>query len=119
MTPADDDPVTLKEACEIVFRGTITPSTLRAEAKRAKIAIAKIGKRYFTTLREARELYDRCRVAPEAHISISTPGVGSGSSETDNALSARAAANATVEMLKGLSKHTSGGSTGRNRARPH
>lgn len=120
MSPTnDDDPVTLQEACDIVFRGRITPATLRAEAGRGKITIAKIGKRYFTTLREARELFDRCHAEPEARTSTSTRAADSGSSETDNASSARAAANATVEMLKGLSKPTSGGSTGRNRQLRH
>lgn len=27
----DEDPITLKEACELVFRDTVTPATLRAE----------------------------------------------------------------------------------------
>ena len=35
--PKDDDPVTLKEACEIMFRNRISPTTLRAEATRERV----------------------------------------------------------------------------------
>lgn len=48
----DEDPITLKEACEMVFRNTVTPATLRAEAGRGRLEISRIGKRDFTTLVE-------------------------------------------------------------------
>lgn len=67
----DEDPITLKEACELVFRNTVTPATLRAEAGRGRLDISRIGKRDFTTLRSARELFERCRVEREAQGSIS------------------------------------------------
>lgn len=87
----DNDPITLKEACEIVFRNTVTPATLRAEAGRGRIEIARIGKRDFTTLRSARELFERCRVEREAQGSISTPSGKLGQSGMVCISSARAA----------------------------
>jgi len=33
----DDEPMTLAEACEVVFRGTIKPATLRAVTARGKM----------------------------------------------------------------------------------
>ena len=60
--PADDDPITLKEACEIVFRNQCRVATLRAEAKRGRLTVFKIGRSYFTTLRNVREMVEMCRV---------------------------------------------------------
>lgn len=116
---SDDDVVTLAEACEIVFRNKITPSTLRAEGRRGRLAISKIGKRYFTTIRDARELFDRCRAAPEARGSTSTRNAGHGSSETDNDSSAQAAVNQIVASLKKSSPTTLAASTPRSRAHRH
>lgn len=116
---SDDDVVTLKEACEIVFRNAIGPWTLRAEANRGRLAISKIGRRYFTTVRDVRELFDRCRAAPEDRGSTSTRNAGHGSSETDSDSSALAAVSQIVASLKKSSPNTSGASTRRNRVRRH
>ena len=40
-----DDPITLEEACRIVFRDTIKPATLRAEVARGNLIIERIGRR--------------------------------------------------------------------------
>lgn len=82
-----DDPITLQEACDIVFRGKITPWTLRSEAERGKINIFKIGKKQFTTLREARALCER-----KARDSISMRPERAGLSETVLSISERVAA---------------------------
>lgn len=111
----EDDPITLAEACEIVFRNTVRPATLRAEAARGHLQISRIGRRDFTTLRDARELYEKCRVERKAPGSISTRDENNGLSETEQLLSARAAAHVMVNGLKLLSKDTSAKSTGRRR----
>lgn len=111
----ENDPITLAEACEIVFRNTIKPATLLAEHGRGRLVISKIGRAYFTTLRDARELLEKCRVEREARGSISTKNAGNGLSETDSVSCARAGANQAVSMLKSLSKNTLGKSTSRNR----
>jgi hypothetical protein len=112
-----DDPITLKEACEIVFRNTVGPDTLKAAAAAGNLEVSKIGRTLFTTLRDARELHRKCLVEQRAPASISTRPAKSGSSETEDASSAQASARATVEMLKRISGSTSGGSTSRRQAR--
>lgn len=49
MTISDDEPMTLAEACETIFRGHIKPATLRAEAARGRLVIERIGRRDFVT----------------------------------------------------------------------
>ena len=100
--PNEDNPITLKDACEIVFKGAISPWTLRAEAERGNLEIMRIGKRDFTTIRLVREMMDKCRRAPRDQGSTPTRNGTSGLSETDQRSSAHAAALATVEMLKRL-----------------
>ena len=112
---SDDSPMTLAEVCEIVFRGTIKPSTLRAEAAKGRLDISRIGKRDFTTLRAVREMQERCLVAHKAPGSGSTKDVGHGSSETARLLSARAALEATVRELRKPSQPTLESNTVRRR----
>jgi integrase len=64
--PADDDPITLAEACEIVFRNRIKVSTLRRETRRGNLVTIRVGRRDFTTLRDVREMIQRCRDADPA-----------------------------------------------------
>lgn len=59
---ADDALLTLNEACEIYFRGKVSPSTLRAEAKRGKLVIERIGRKDFVTPAAIREMREKCRV---------------------------------------------------------
>lgn len=56
----EDVPMTLKEACSIVFRGTISPATLKAEAERGNLKIRKIGRTYFVTWRELSLMWEKC-----------------------------------------------------------
>lgn len=52
----EDDPITLQEACDLVFRGAITPWSLRAEAGRGNLKLIKVGRRQFTTLADVRRM---------------------------------------------------------------
>lgn len=112
----DDDPITLKEACEIVFRNTCAVATLRAEADRGRLDLSKIGKRYYTTLRSARELYEKCRVNRRAQGSISTQNEMPGLSEMALFSNARAALRATLSAPASCSGDISPANTSRNRA---
>ena len=60
----DDQPLTLKEACELIFRDSISPATLRAEADRGRLVIERIGRRDFVTRRAIREMRKKCELAP-------------------------------------------------------
>lgn len=103
ITMRDDDPITLKEACEIVFRNTCAVATLRAEADRGRLNISKIGKRYYTTLRSARELYEKCRVDQKGRDYTLIPRDVSGLYVTVQGSSARAALKAELTKPEGSS----------------
>jgi gamma-glutamylcysteine synthetase len=102
----DDDPITLQEACEMVFRGTVKVSTLRIEADRGNVDIFKVGRRYFTTLRSVRGMMDKCREKRKARVSILTASASNGLSETDQVSSALVALSQTTRALKRSSRST-------------
>jgi hypothetical protein len=115
-TPGDDDPVTLQEACEIVFRGTISVASLRAEAGRGNLDIFRVGRRDFTTIRAVREMQAKCLAGRKGRTFISTPQGNSGLSEMDHVSSALAALSQSTKALRNPSQSTSAGSTNRRQA---
>lgn len=60
----DDDPITLKEASELLLRGIVTVSALRAEIRRGNLDVWKIGRNLFTTPAAIAEMRKRCRRGP-------------------------------------------------------
>src|SRR5262245_50876368 len=89
-----DDPITLKEACQIAFRNRVKIATLRAEAARGNLITFRIGNKDFTTLRHIREMNERkqvCQPARKVPGFTSTRKDDNGLSDTDNILSARGA----------------------------
>jgi hypothetical protein len=58
----DDDPITLKEASEVLLRGIVSVSALRSEVRRGNLIVERIGKNLFTTPAHIREMRRRCRV---------------------------------------------------------
>lgn len=112
----DDDTITLADAAKHFH---FSVYTLRAEADRGRLTIYKIGNKYYTTPGDVRKMVEQCRVEQKVHASISTRNVRSGSSETERASSALAAANEIALALKSGSRATSAGSMSPNRrARP-
>lgn len=107
----DDELVTLKEACEIVFRNKVKPATLKAAAGRGQLPLSKIGRTYFTTIRDVRALHHQCRVEQKARGSISIGAETSGSSEMARISSARDALRLSMSTLKSSSRGTSPAST--------
>src|SRR5262252_1791582 len=101
----DNEPITLREAAETFFRGRIKAASLRAARDRGHLRTFKVGRQEFTTYGYLREMIE-CRVARQGHGYGSTKSASSGLSETDRVLSARAAAQETVQMLKSSSKRT-------------
>ncbi|SMH36041.1 hypothetical protein SAMN02982922_1680 [Mesorhizobium australicum] len=57
----DDDPITLTEASEVVLRGAVSVSTLRAEIRRGNLSVERIGKNLFTTRTYIKQMRERCR----------------------------------------------------------
>ncbi len=87
---SEDDPITLKEACELIFRGRIGVATLRAEAAKGRLALRRIGRQDFVTLRDVRDLVEQCRVEKPRPGSISIRKDRPGLSETARDSSAQA-----------------------------
>lgn len=108
MTVSDSDTITLKDAAQ---HFGFTVWTLKAEADRGRLTIYKIGKRYYTTPHDVKEMIQQCRVEQKGQGSISTRKGNSGLSETDRASSALAAASETALRLKNSSRTTLGKST--------
>src|SRR5882757_7606567 len=92
----DDDPITLQEACDMVYRGKIRVSTLLAERDKGNLDIFKVGRRWFTTLRNVREMKERCQGKRKAPGSISTESASNGLSEMDRVSSALVALSQTT-----------------------
>jgi hypothetical protein len=125
----DDEPLTLKEACDLIFRNAISPATLRAEADRGRLVIERIGRRDFVTRRAIREMRKKCELAPaqKAPASGSSPSASgrtevlsppSGASETtDDSSVALASVLMIAEQLSGNSQSTSPRTTRRNAAK--
>lgn len=112
----DSDTITLRDAAQH-FGFSIW--TLRAEADRGRLVIYKIGKRYYTTPADVKEMIQQCRVGQKDQGSISIRTGNNTLSETERASSALAAANETALRLKNSSRNTLGKSIALpRRARP-
>lgn len=98
--PDDTAPITLKEACEVIFNNRIGVDALRAEAARGRLSIFRIGRRDFTTIRDVREMVEKCRDAKPRPASTSTRKEKPGSSGTARDSSARAALDKTLRALR-------------------
>lgn len=109
---ADTDPITLGDASQH-FR--IPKGVLKAAGVAGRLTIYKLGTRYYTTPLAIREWVDSCRVDQKGQDFTSIRRARSGSSETDHASSALAAARETALALKNSSRNTSATSINRNR----
>jgi hypothetical protein len=98
-----DNAITLAEAHQ---HFGFTVSTLRAEAGRGRLTIYKIGKRFYTTPADIREMVRLCRVDQKAPAFTLTRNGNNTLSETDRASSALAAARETAMRLKNSSRNT-------------
>lgn len=60
----DDAPMTLEEACRVIFAGAIKPATLLAEARRGRLVMERVGRRNFVTRGGIKAMREACRVEP-------------------------------------------------------
>jgi hypothetical protein len=104
--------LTIKEAAE---RYRVSPGVLKAAAVSGRLTIYKLGTRYYTTPRDIEDWVDSCRVEQKGQDFTSIRRARSGSSETDRASSALAAARETAAALKNSLRNTSATSTSRYR----
>jgi len=107
----DDTPLTLKDACRVVFNGAITPSTLMTEHKRGRLPLEKIGGRYFVTPGYIKEMRNKCRLDPlekdrdstfnpSERTATAAPKLLGGSSGTARSSAALDALQLTLQELK-------------------
>jgi replication initiation and membrane attachment protein DnaB len=82
--------------------------TLRAEADRGRLTIYKVGKRYYTTPGDVKEMVKQCRVEQKVLDSTSIRREINSSSETERVSSALAAAQESALRLKNSSRNTLG-----------
>lgn len=117
----DDDLITLEMACELYFRGPITPNSLKTEHRRGNLTFYKFGGKVFTTPAAIREMKEKCRVqkSPQGSGSEKKKTAGSGSSSTGQNRSAQAALNQTLNKLKSDSGITKPKSTNQPTASIH
>jgi Helix-turn-helix domain len=108
----DSDTITLKDAAE---HFGLSVYTLRTEADRQRLRIYKIGKRYYTTPAEVKEMIQLCRADQKAHDFTLIRSDSSTSSATERSSSVLAAANLTANRLINSSRTTLGKSIPRNR----
>ena len=113
---ADTDLITLQDAAEVYFDNKITAASLRAEQRRGNLAIDRIGRRYFTTVYDLKEMQEKCRVGHKGRAFTSTEGGSNGLSERERISSALFALNQTARALKSNSQNTSQENTGRRKA---
>jgi hypothetical protein len=111
----DSDIVTLKDAAK---HFGLSVYTLRTEAKDGRLAVYKIGKRYYTTPADIKDMVNLCRVDQKVRDFTSIRSVISGPSETERTSSALAAANESALRLKNSSKNTLGKSIALPRRAP-
>ncbi len=93
--------LTLKEACEVFFGGRIKPASLRAEAKRGRLQISRVGRTDFVSPEAIKTMMETACL-DDANLRDSTSEMmsRSGSSEMDRKRSALAAALQTAKELK-------------------
>ncbi len=108
----DNDAITLKDAAS---HFGFKVATLRAEAGRGRLVIYKIGKRYYTTPADIREMVNQCRVDQKARDFTLTRTASNSLSATDRASSAQAAARETALRLRSSSRNTLATSTSQKR----
>jgi hypothetical protein len=108
----DGDIITLKDAAQ---HFGFSVYTLRTEADNGRLTIYKIGRRYYTTPGDVKEMVSRCRVEQKGRDFTSIRAANNGPSETERRSSALAAARESVERLKNSSRTT----LGKNIAQPH
>lgn len=123
-----DTPFSLDEAAEVLLRGLVKASTLRAAAERGELAIERLGRRIIVTPAAIDAWRDLCRDREKARAFICAPQSAKpapsslprdGSSATTDVILARDSALKTIEKLKSDLRITSRKSTSRRAASVH
>lgn len=101
----DNDTITLQDAAK---HFGFSVYTLRTEADRGRLVIYKIGRRYYTTPADVKEMVRLCRVDQKGRDFTLIKNAVNSPSETERLSSAQAAARESAEKLKNSSRNTLG-----------
>lgn len=102
---ADDEPVTLAEACKLFFGGRLTKSALRTEARKGNLEVLMIAGKAFVTRNAIERMKEKCLVRNSPQDSGSDQTREHGSSKTEVGASAQNAARLKLQMLKKLGEY--------------
>lgn len=85
MTDAtDSELMTLREACDRLFGGRLSPSALRTEAAKGNLVITQIARKDFVTRKAIEEMISLCSSRPRK-----TPATGHGQRPQRQAMTAQ------------------------------
>jgi hypothetical protein len=101
MTLADDDLITLKDACEVIFGGRVSPATLKDQWRKGNLDLSKIGRSYFASVADFKGLKTKCLADRPARASGSIRKEEHGLSSTAESAAAR---DSLLTTLNGLRK---------------
>jgi hypothetical protein len=93
----NNDAITLKDAAK---HFGFSVSTLRTEADRGRLTIYRIGRRYYTTPADIREMVLNCRVEPKAPAPASDKTEASDMTEAERTSAAMAAVKEAMLVLR-------------------
>lgn len=96
-------------------------SSLRTEIRRGRLTPIEIAGKFYVTKKLLGDMVQACRAKPRGHDSSSSDtatGTDGGSSSTGDPNVALAAANMSLQALKGLSRRTSPRSINRREKQP-
>jgi hypothetical protein len=102
----DDEPISLAEACKLFFRGRLTKSSLRTEARKGNLEIIQIANKDFVTKNGIKRMIEKCRKNADQQGSGSDRTPEHGSSRTEPSASAQNALRVRLQQRKQPSPST-------------
>jgi hypothetical protein len=98
-----DEPLRLKDAVQIVYRGALGVSALKAEAAKGHLRIEKTANKDFVTIRAINRMREMCRVQnnrPALYSNDKKPEIDTGISDTTTGNTQQAATRMMLSALK-------------------
>ncbi|SMD20291.1 hypothetical protein [Rhizobium sp. RU36D] len=95
-----NDPIPLARAAQLFFRGALTKSALRTEARKGNLEIIQIANKDFVTRNGIERMMEKCRKKSDQPGSGSDQTPAHGLSRMDQSVSPRTAAKAKLQQLR-------------------
>ncbi len=71
----DDELVSLSKAAKLFFRGELTKSALRTEARKGNLEIIRIANKDFVTRNAIKRMIERCKLPSPASVTAKPQGL--------------------------------------------